>query len=184
MTLIRSQTDVPQLPRERGVALIISLILLIVMTLFGLLVVRGIANEERLSGYVYDRALALQGAESALRRAENLVETLKPQPTSGCSDYTSAPDTVRVCAIPTPSATPRWLDSTFADWATSTAVVSGHLSVQPTYFVEYLGDNFPCSTNPDCSSSPCNCLRYRVTARVIETGRSQVMLQSVYATDP
>ncbi|QLP99188.1 MAG: pilus assembly protein [Burkholderiaceae bacterium] len=54
----------------------------------------------------------------------------------------------------------------------------------PTYFVEYLGDTFPCSTNPDCSSQPCNCLRYRITARVGDAGRSQVMLQSVYATDP
>lgn len=46
------------------------------------------------------------------------------------------------------------------------------------------GDAFPCSTNPDCSSQPCTCLRYRVTARVGEAGRAQVMLQSVYATGP
>ncbi|QLP99187.1 MAG: hypothetical protein HZY78_01730 [Burkholderiaceae bacterium] len=84
--------------QQSGIALIISLILLVVMTMFGLLVVRNISNEERLSGYVYDRALALQGAEAALRRAENLVETIKPQPTSGCSDFTSSPNTVHVCA--------------------------------------------------------------------------------------
>lgn len=170
--------------QQSGIALIISLILLVVMTMVGLLVVRNISNEERLSGYVYDRALALQGAEAALRRAENLVETIKPQPTSGCSDFTSSPNTVHVCAPPSPANTPRWLDSTFTDWATTTAVVSGALTVTPTYFVEYLGDTFPCSTNPDCSSQPCNCLRYRITARVGDAGRSQVMLQSVYATDP
>lgn len=170
--------------QQSGIALIISLILLVVMTMFGLLVVRNISNEERLSGYVYDRALALQGAEAALRRAENLVETIKPQPTSGCSDFTSSPNTVHVCAPPSPANTPRWLDSTFTDWATTTAVVSGALTVTPTYFVEYLGDTFPCSTNPDCTSQPCNCLRYRITARVGDAGRSQVMLQSVYATDP
>lgn len=169
---------------QRGVALVISLILLVVMTLFGLLVVRNISGDERMAGYTYDRALALQGAEAALRRAENLVESIKPQPTSGCSDFTSSPNTVHVCAPPAPSSTPRWLDSSFSDWATTTAVVSGGLTVTPTYFVEYLGDTFPCSTNPDCSSQPCNCLRYRVTARVGEAGRSQVMLQSVYATDP
>lgn len=171
-------------PAQHGFALVISLILLVVMTLFGLLVVRNISTDERLAGYTYDRALALQGAEAALRNAEILVDTIKPQPTSGCSDFTSAPDTVRVCAPPAPSSTPRWLDSSFSDWATTTAVVSGGLTVTPTYFVEYLGDTFPCSTNPDCSSQPCNCLRYRVTARVGEAGRSQVMLQSVYATDP
>ena len=89
-----------------------------------------------------------------------------------------------MCAPPSPANTPRWLDSSFTDWATTTAVVSGALTVTPTYFVEYLGDTFPCSTNPDCSSQPCNCLRYRITARVGDAGRSQVMLQSVYATDP
>jgi type IV pilus assembly protein PilX len=166
------------------VALIISLILLVVMTLFGLLVVRGVVNEERLTGYVYDRALALQGAEAALRQAEAAVETLKPQPTSGCSDFTSAPTTVRVCAAPAATATPRWLDPSFSGWTTTTAVVSGALTVSPSYFVEYLGGTFPCSQSPDCSSQPCNCLRYRVTARVGEAGRSQVMLQSVYATNP
>lgn len=174
----------PTRPAQRGVALVISLILLVVMTLFGLLVVRNIATDERMAGYTYDRALALQGAEAALRSAELAVETLKPQPTSGCSDFTSSPTTVHVCAAPTPASTPRWLDASFGDWVTTTAVVSGGLTVTPTYFVEYLGDTFPCSTNPDCTSQPCNCLRYRVTARAGEAGRSQVMLQSVYATNP
>ena len=47
---------------QRGVALVIGLILLVVMTLFGLLVVRNISGDERMAGYTYDRALALQGA--------------------------------------------------------------------------------------------------------------------------
>ena len=169
---------------QRGVALVLGLILLVVMTLFGLLVVRNISGDERMAGYTYDRALALQGAEAALRQAEALVETIKPQPTSGCSDFTVSPDTVRVCAAPAATDTPRWLDSSFTGWVAATAVSSGSLTVTPTYFVEYLGDAFPCSTNPDCSSQPCNCLRYRVTARVGQAGRAQVMLQSVYATGP
>jgi len=165
------------------VALIIALILLVVMTLFGLLGLRTIANEERLAGYVYDRSLAFQAAESALRLAEIGVETVKPQPSAGCSDFTVDLKTVRACAPPAPTNTPRWLDTSFTDWSTSTAVVSGPVSLQPQYFVEYLGNTFPCSQNPDCSTQPCNCLRFRVTARAGEAGRAQVMLQSVYATD-
>ena len=46
---------------QRGVALVIGLILLVVMTLFGLLVVRNISGDERMAGYTYDRALALLG---------------------------------------------------------------------------------------------------------------------------
>ena len=169
---------------QRGVALVIGLILLVVMTLFGLLVVRNISGDERMAGYTYDRALALQGAEAALRQAEALVETIKPQPTSGCSDFTVSPDTVRVCAAPAATDTPRWLVISFTCLFSALAFSSGSLTVTPTYFVEYLGDAFPCSTNPDCSSQPCTCLRYRVTARVGEAGRAQVMLQSVYATGP
>lgn len=174
----------PLRSQQSGIALIIGLILLVVMTLFGLLVVRNISTDERLAGYTYDRALAMQAAEAALRNAELAVDALKPRPSSGCSDFTSSPNTVRVCAPPSPSATSRWLDPSFADWVTTTAVVSGGLSITPSYFVEYLGESFPCSTNPDCTSQPCNCLRYRITARVGDAGRSQVMLQSVYATDP
>lgn len=168
---------------QQGVALIIALILLVVMTLFGLLGLRTIANEERLAGYVYDRSLAFQGAEAALRVAETGIEAVKPQPSSGCGDFSVAPHTVRVCAPPAPTDTPRWLDTAFTQWATATAVVSGSISLTPQYFIEYLGNNFPCSQNPDCGSQPCNCLRYRVTARAGEAGRAQVMLQSVYATD-
>ena len=49
------------------------LILLLVMTLLALAVLRGTLLEERMSANMYDRSLAFQQAESALREAEDKV---------------------------------------------------------------------------------------------------------------
>jgi type IV pilus assembly protein PilX len=162
------------------VALIIGLILLVIATVFGLLGVRMVSNEERLANNAYDRQLAFQAAEAGLRRAEAAIEAVKPRPTAGCAVYSEGSESAMVCAAPVPAATPRWLDETFASW---TPVAAG-TSIVPDYFAEYLGDTYPCSLNPDCSSQPCNCLRYRVTARAGADGRAHAMVQSVYATDP
>src|SRR5690606_31499753 len=59
--------------RQSGVSLVIVLILLLVMTILGLAVMRGTLLEERMSANMYDRSLAFQQAESALREAEAAV---------------------------------------------------------------------------------------------------------------
>lgn len=61
--------------RQSGVSLVIVLILLLVMTVLGLAVMRGTLLEERMSANMYDRSLAFQQAESALREAEAAVRT-------------------------------------------------------------------------------------------------------------
>lgn len=165
--------------RQRGVALIISLILLVIATLLGLAAIRGITQEERMAGQSYSRSLAFQATESALRQVETMVESLKPTPTASCSDSSG----VMTCPPPLASATPRWEDTSFADWTDLTAVGTGTLAVTPQYFVEYLGSNYPC--DPEDIVNNVICKRYRITARSAERGGSvtAVMLQSVYATD-
>src|SRR5690606_40260651 len=59
--------------RQQGASLVVVLILLLVMTLLGLAVLRGTLLEERMSANMYDRSLAFQQAESALREAEEKV---------------------------------------------------------------------------------------------------------------
>lgn len=60
---------------ERGAALIIVLLLLLVMTLLGLASLRSTLLEERMTGAMFDRSLAFQVAESALREGETFVVT-------------------------------------------------------------------------------------------------------------
>ncbi|QTN29283.1 pilus assembly protein [Rhodoferax sp. AJA081-3] len=177
-TLFLQRTKVA--PAQKGVALIISLILLLVMSLLGVAAIRGIAMEERMAGQTYDRSLAFQATESALREAEALVEGKPADPVgSGCAVVSG----LMLCSTPLASDTPRWMNSSFSDWKDATTVGSGTLAVTPQYFVEFLGTGFPC--DPSDNINNLNCKRYRVTARSRDNtdGRASVMLQSIYAID-
>ncbi len=56
--------------KQRGVALITGLIFLVVLTLIAITAARMAGLEERMSGNMRDRSLAVQAAEMALRDAE------------------------------------------------------------------------------------------------------------------
>lgn len=60
--------------RQSGISLIVVLMLLLVMTLLGLAVLRSTLLEERMSSNMYDRSLAFQAAEGALRDAETVIK--------------------------------------------------------------------------------------------------------------
>lgn len=173
--------NLPTQNRQSGVVLVTALILLVVMTLLGLAGIRLVTQEERMTGYAYDRGLAFQASEAALRQAETAIEIIKPEPTAaGCTDVTSGLESLRICSAPDPSTAPRWTDATFASWADATAVGAGTLAITPQYFAEYLGNSFPCGFDP--ASIP-TCKRYRITARAGGNTRAAAMVQSVYATD-
>jgi type IV pilus assembly protein PilX len=171
--------------QQQGVALVVSLILLIVMTIIGLASIRGITQQERMSNQSYDRSLAFQATEAALREVELKVEANDATRSTlmaavdGTTKCNLASD-LRICEKPATADEPRWLASGFTSWKSLSAVGTGSLAVTPQYFVEYLGENFECQ--PGLGSD--NCRRYRITARSNDgTGsRSYVMLQSIYAT--
>lgn len=168
-------------PAQRGIALVIGLVLLVIVLVLGLASVRLMTNEEKMVGYVYDRTLAFQAAEAALREAEMLVEEVKPMPASGvCTDFFSGTFSLRACPAPAAADPPRWLDPSFSAWASATAVGMGTTVVTPQYIVEFLGAAFPCGPSP--TDTPA-CRRYRITAKAGATGRAQAMVQSIYATD-
>lgn len=167
--------------RQSGIALVIGLVLLVIMLVLGLASVRLLTSEEKMVGYTYDRTLAFQAAEAALREVEQLVEDVKPTPTPGaCTGFSSGTFDVHACPAPAASDTPRWVDPAFTDWTAATRVGSGTTAVTPSYIVEYLGAAFPCGPNP--TDTPA-CKRYRITVRAGEAGRAQAMVQSHYATD-
>lgn len=80
--------------RQRGVVLIVSLILLMVLTLIGVTAMQTSTLEERMAGNALDKALAFQAAEAALRAGENLLtedmaELRKSQGWLGKIDYST-----------------------------------------------------------------------------------------------
>ncbi|HET6805379.1 MAG TPA: PilX N-terminal domain-containing pilus assembly protein [Frateuria sp.] len=61
--------------RQRGAALVIALILLIVITLVGFAAVRGTILQQKMASNLYDREIAFQSAEAALRVAQQRILT-------------------------------------------------------------------------------------------------------------
>jgi type IV pilus assembly protein PilX len=59
--------------RQQGVALVVALLLLIVITLVGLAAVRGTIMQQKMSSNLFDRQLAFQSAEAALRAGAALI---------------------------------------------------------------------------------------------------------------
>jgi type IV pilus assembly protein PilX len=81
---------------QNGMALIVSLVLLVVLTLIALAAVQNTTLEERMAGALRAENVALQAAESALREGESWINTQdtqpKPSATSGPVWSLDAPD--------------------------------------------------------------------------------------------
>lgn len=164
---------------QQGVALAVVLILLVVMTLLGLVAVRGTLMQEHMSASQYDRSLSFQSAEAALRDAEvSVANTMPTVPTSGCA--------LGICATPVPTGTytAPWLDDSM--WSGTNSIVAtttvGDLTTQARYIIEYMGllDSLTCTTSGDVSETAClqKDDHYRITARSSAANRADVTLQS------
>ncbi len=162
-------------PGQRGVALVVVMVLLLIMTLLGLAALRSTLMEERMTANMVDRSLSFQAAEAALREAEAIAidsATRALVPSSGCSNG--------ICAEPDTTQTDRWLTN-FAGWRPATTNV-GSLATAPQFFIEYMGDAptwTGCDRVDESNRSPlCMRPRYRITARSEAAGRAAVLLQT------
>jgi len=197
----------PNLRSQRGATLLVALVMLIVMTLLGLASIRGTSMQEKMGANMYDRSLAFQAVESALREAEASI-TITTTVTNSNGLYCMPGGTPPVCAIAaatppsggeggsestpvTPAYTERWNDST-TQWRQATAWwgqvdsdakarMVGDADTPPQYIIEYMGDfedGTGCTQRIDTS---CKGPRYRITARMPPAeGRPNVALQTTY----
>ena len=179
--------------QERGAALIVSLILMVLITLVGVASLRGVVLEEKMASNFYDRSLAFQSAEAGLRAGEGVavgqasatprhaqalalaIPTDNTQCASSCAGG--------LCAPPGDHCEGRWNLAGFAGWTDATGVtLNSQAGSSPQYFVEFLGNTFPCDSSQPLVNNTC--ARYRITARSqAGADRAEVILQSVYATE-
>lgn len=117
--------------RQRGASLLVVLIILVVITLIGLASIRGTLLRERMSGNMYDRSLAFQSAESALREAEVAVRVAV---VSGSSIGVDCSLPSASCPIP-PTNTYAGGGAGWIDGTATQALAAG----QPQYYIQYLG---------------------------------------------
>lgn len=179
------QTSMAIRSNQRGVALVVVLILLLVMTLLGLASLRGTVMEERMSAGIYDRGLGFQAAEAALREAEALAMTKPAFPASGCAAGLCAER-----AVLTAGAATRWEDplTPWRNAATDMDVDSDgdgtFVANNPQFVIEAMGDapNWPGCDREIPINASCMSPRFRITARSNEANRAQVILQSNVST--
>lgn len=178
---------------QRGATLIIALILLLIITMVALSGVETVTLEEKMTANTYDRSLAFQSAEAGLRAGEAVAEAQSQNNNGGFDSagiYLDTDDTCSVspcqnglCSQPDKDCSDRWLDSSFNGWQTANGTSIGSMGSSAQYFVEFLGDDYPCDPD-DINSVLNNCSRYRVTARSNQGAeRASVVLQSIYATE-
>lgn len=171
MTMSRRSSFGPSFS-ERGISLVVVMILLVITALLGIAILRSSMMQERMSASVRDRSVAFQAAEAALRYAHEDVlgggawDTTPPAAGSACT-------AAGVC--PTGAAA-AWVRVPTASYNFSQA----GLAAAPEYWIEYIGTGparlGSCETTNvtlDCQSPI-----YRITARSRSDGRADVVVQA------
>tara|TARA_R110001583_G_scaffold42202_9_gene134197 strand:+ start:2314 stop:2790 length:477 start_codon:yes stop_codon:yes gene_type:complete len=153
---------------QKGITLIICMIVLLVVTLLGLSSIRDTSLEEKMAGNMKNRNVAFQAAESALREGEAFVRSEPKFDGSVAGLY--------------PQMTSVWPMSA-ASWGVGSAVksYSGTLSgvtSPPVYIIEQMEPDISPSIR---SGQEVNKPFYRITARAVgSTDTAVVILQTIY----
>jgi type IV pilus assembly protein PilX len=156
---------------ERGAALIVSLILLLIMTIIGISAMNGARLEVSMAGMMQREEVALRGAERALMAAEKYMEN-----TVGTFD-----DMADGHYLPADG-----VDPSVTDW---TNIVSlgesevAELSARDAFIVEYEGEvTLPGSAlNDGGDTIPGDKVNvYRITTRSDTDGNAVRIVESIY----
>ena len=167
--------------KQQGVALFISLVLLLVLTIVGISSVQTTSLEVRMSRNAHDSTLAFQAAESALRDAEVAIEAVLTT-----TIFDNAGPTYSVADLDDPH---RWEEVgvwTGGNSAVAATAVDGVVE-QPRYIIEHaasviIEENAHQLENRYNNSGGASQIEmFRITARGVGgTNNAQVVLQSGY----
>lgn len=169
-----------RLHRERGVSLVIVLVLLVATSLLGIAVLRSSAMQERMSANLRDRGIAFQAAEAALRYAQDEVLGAEPANPADAWDLREpvASDCVVGLSVCPSGSDPVWTPVPSASFDFQGA----GLAAAPEYWIEFLGMGpaVPGGCEDTGPARELNCQNpiYRVTARSRSEGRADVTLQA------
>ena len=175
--------------KQSGAALPVALVMLLVSTILGLASMRSATTQEKMSANLYDRSLAYQGAEAALREAEDKILS------SSNIEVRCAAEDGDFC----PSIPPQTFSGKNENWKSITANSTPNTDIlssdaQPQYYIESIGltdgiDELSKgrSANDDtyesAEKSAPQARLYRITARRHDpekvTNRSIVVLQTI-----
>ena len=135
MTLSR-----PTFFKQSGAALPVALVMLLISTIIGLSSMRSATQQEKMSSNMYDRSLAYQAAEAALRAAETAIVDGKAFNIPNCTEVVKTNgDDDDVC----PSIPPVTFTSTNTDWKDADVALPENQELlntgKPQYYIQKLG---------------------------------------------
>lgn len=188
--------------QQRGIALAVALILLILITLIGLVAIRGTTTQQRMTANFYDRELAFQNAEAGLRAGQVLlaagITADDYRPCDGSSGtpceanpFTDANlDTAKVKTV-----------TLGTDTAAGQYTPGDNAQGQPQFVIDLMCTTCTTATDPGlCQSANCQSYGtqsgessvwyYRITARSGNpddpdtANRAVVTLQAMFAVPP
>ena len=180
-TFARGKGRAPGARRQRGISLLVVLLLLVVTSLLGIAVLRSSAMQERMSANMRDRSIAMQAAEAAVRYAQTrLAAPIPGKPvTDTWDDLDQIPTTAQCAAIgicPAGTVSGTWMAVPASEYD------STKLPVAPEYWIEYLGitqGRLAAGEDTRSEEGPDNQTpMFRITARSTALGRAEVMLQT------
>ena len=191
---------------QSGMVLLMALVMLLLVTLLGVTSVRMLTVEERMAANSFDRNLAFQAAETALREGEALAASNIAPPTTDmdCGDLNNDACADGLCSRPLDACNEkRWDDNPtyngqpierlrtvvngVGGWRNAASTAGSPLTQSlgaPQFFVEHLGSGYVCDPEEVPPNPSCN--GYRITARshdpalAAAEGRAAVILQSIY----
>ena len=153
--------------KQSGVALVIALVLLVLVTLVGLAAIRGTTMQQKMTSNFYDRELAFQTTEAALRAADNAILTNAAAIARNCG----AGGVVCLANPFTDSNLPANSIQTVASGTAAGQFDPGALGVtQPQYVIENMG------TYPDPNVN----VSFGQTANSAQYGAQGLSTESVY----
>lgn len=188
----RSRRHLPTPRRaQRGVALAVALVLLVLVTLVGLAAVRGTIMQQKMASNLYDRQVAFQNAEAAMRAAAELVKSNPGIVSRNCQ-------AAAVVCLTDPFSDANLPAGSIHEVAAGTTVgrftVAAIASGQPQYVVENMGNWIDATSDTGFNQSSnaqnygaqglsTTAVYYRITARsgdpAVVGDRAVVTLQAM-----
>lgn len=141
--------------QERGVALVMAIIMLVVATLVGMAGIRNTSLQERMAANQFDRAIAMQSAERAMAAAERyLYETPRATVIANATAVVNCTVTGATCEG-VPAATFTGAGVNWTDVALGSFNQALQASPNAQYHVQYLGlKNTEANTDTSQSATP------------------------------
>ncbi|NKF23168.1 pilus assembly PilX family protein [Solimonas marina] len=176
------------LDRQSGVALVVALILLILVTLIGLAAIRGATTQQKMTANFYDRETAFQSAEAGLEAGAAALAAGAPSYTRNCAQGGS------VCQA-NPFADPNLPSDSIQTVSTGEFEHAANATGQPQFVIENMGNYSDPNSNTGFGQTAnaaqygaqgvtTTAVYYRITARSgdpDEIGeRAVVTLQAMY----